>query len=537
VRVLVDDRWVDGYLDPTPGPRDYLIAVTHWVTGSAVEGLFFERRARLGLVVDYLREVGVRGTARRIRSRRAERVRNRRYVACGVGRLLTAPADRGGRSAGAKVAFIAPAGPLCADRVAVHESLAQDPPESLREADAGALWHVRHERAASAFDRLAGWSEWSGIDLEPDVVREAHEACAAVLGEAPWDRAARLETSDGGAALPKRERGRADMARRGRPSAVLAGYGNYAKTTILPNVRRLLDVRAVHDIDPLQLGPRAADGEVEWSTGPDPDVGRFDVLLAAGYHHTHAPIAARALAQGKAAVVEKPLATTRAQLETIEDAAGGGGGRMFLCFQRRYTRLNDYAREDLGVGPGQPIDYHCVVFEEPLPARHWYGWPSSGSRLVSNGCHWIDHFLYLNGFAEVQDTRVETPRPDLINATIKLRNGAVFTMVLTDVGSGRVGMREHVELRAGDVTVTIADGHAYVAESSVRRLRRTTVNKLDAYRRMYRTIAERIAAGRPGDDLVHDLLSARLTLDLQDALPPASRAAEAPAPGSVLRSG
>jgi predicted dehydrogenase len=535
VRVLVDDRWVEGYLDPSPKPREYLLGVTHWVTGVAVDGLFFERPSRLGLIVNYARNIGVRNTVRRIRSRRAERVRNRRFVACGVGRVLTGPAGADGHPAGTEVAFVATRAPLCADRVAAHEALVLVPAASVPPASPGTLLHVEHEAPAPALASLAGWSDWSGIELDDEAVAEAHAACETVLAEAPWHEAARLP-APGDAVASTADAG-SRPRRSGRPSAVLVGYGNYAKTTILPNLGRDLDVRAVHEIDPLQLGPRGGDPDVAWSTDPNPDVDRFDAVLAAGYHHTHAPLAVEALARGKAAVIEKPLATTHDQLDLVAQAAQGAEGRLFLCFQRRYTRLNDHAREDLGVGEGDPIDYHCVVFEEPLPARHWYAWPSSGTRLVSNGCHWIDHFLYLNAFSAPRQLAAESPRKDLVNVTATLDNGAVFTMVLTDSGSPRVGMREHVELRSGDVTVKIVDGRDYEAESSRRRLRRASVNKLDAYRRMYRTIAERIASGLPGDDLRADLLSARVTLDLQAAMLGRGERSEVPAPSAALRGG
>jgi len=421
--------------------------------------------------------------------------------------------------------------------VAVQEAFVDRVPDAPPAADTASLMPVGHGEHAEDLARVGGWSEWSGIELDESLAGDAGRACAATLAGAPWRDAARLDTSDGEIVTSVGGPKRVPAARgRGRRApAVLVGFGNYAKTTLLPHVGRSLDIRAVHEIDPLQLGPKAPDAPIAWSTDPEPDLSGFDVVLAAGYHHTHAPLAAEALRRGKVAVVEKPLATTHEQLKRVDDAARSGGGRLFLCFQRRYSRLNDYAREDLGVAGGEPIDYHCVVFEEPLPARHWYSWPSSGSRLLSNGCHWIDHFLYLNGFAREQRLDVRSPRPDLINATVTLDNGAVFTMVLTDAGSRRVGVREHVELRAGEVTVRITDASKYEAESSTRRLRRASVNKLDAYRRMYRTIGERIADGLPGDDAEADLLSARLTLDL-DALVPPAEVAGAFARGPVLRS-
>src|SRR5207302_6192153 len=101
---------------------------------------------------------------------------------------------------------------------------------------------------------------------------------------------------------------------------------------------------------------------------------------------------------------------TREQLDKLLASMRKHDGKVFACFQRRYLPFNAFLRSDLDAPPGSPISYHATVFEVPLPRRHWYRWPNSASRLVSNGCHWIDHFLFLNGFRPVHRQEVFAAR-------------------------------------------------------------------------------------------------------------------------------
>ena len=71
-----------------------------------------------------------------------------------------------------------------------------------------------------------------------------------------------------------------------------------------------LDVQCVHEIDPLQIP--SGDTAHAWDTAPLPRDGeRYDAYFIAGYHGGHADLAAHALAQGAAAAIEKPIATTK----------------------------------------------------------------------------------------------------------------------------------------------------------------------------------------------------------------------------------
>jgi predicted dehydrogenase len=241
------------------------------------------------------------------------------------------------------------------------------------------------------------------------------------------------------------------------------------------------------------------------------------VYFAAGYHHTHFDIASIALQNDAYAVIEKPVATTMPQIKQMKELIENNKGNFFACFHKRYSLLNEWAKADLGNEPGEAIDYFCIVFEIPLPERHWYNWPNAGSRIVSNGCHWIDHFMYLNDYSEPVKKSVNKSQTGQITVFLELENKATFSMVLTDHGSSRLGVRDYIELRKGQTTVYMTDSSDYKSENKTGWIRKTRMNKIDAYRRMYATISKQIAENKPGDSL-KSLSSSELVIELDQLL-------------------
>jgi predicted dehydrogenase len=300
---------------------------------------------------------------------------------------------------------------------------------------------------------------------------------------------------------------------------VLFGLGSYAKTQIIPHVRRHLRLEAVHEIDPDQLSAAGLRG-VTLLTRPGPgEAERYDAWFVSGFHHTHAAIAAHALSTGAYAVVEKPLATSRLDFDLLRDTmARSEEPRLFACFQKRYSVMDGWARRDLGVQYGEAVDMHCMVYEIPLPGLHWYNWPNSGSRLISNGCHWLDYFMHVNAFSPVRKAEARALRGSDVTVAVELENGAQGTMTLTDTGSERLGVRDVIDLRAGSVTVRMTDAARYEAESTSAVIRRAAANPLDAYGRMYSSICRRIVE-RGGGDSPESLRSTALMLDLEEQLP------------------
>lgn len=489
---LVGEKWADLWLDEVVGARSARLAVTEWVNLRPVRGGYFERAASARYLLGQFRRLGPMDLLRKVRSRMAERGRNERWVAVGVGRVTHIGADVPARFLGATVTFVAPRHPAGMERVVLDVALCEPVQgELLPAAPSVAGTAIAHARdrplgveVEAAIADLEGWLPHSGTPAPVAAVA----ACRQTISRA-WSY--------------RRYAGSADVAvRRGaspssnRPRLAVVGYGNYAKTVAVPQLSSTLELAAVCDLDPFQM-PQADSSRI-WSTsfaeiGDD----EFDVVLAAGFHHTHVDVAIRALRAGKDVIVEKPIFTTEAQALSLQDAIASSSGRIFFGFQRRYSPFGIFIEQDLR--GSAPRDYHCVVFEEPLPALHWYRWPASGGRMLSNGCHWIDHFLLLNGNSPVEAQGSLHHDEERAMAWIRLANDAIMTMSLTSAGSARLGMRDYIEIRSGKKTVKITDSSRYESENSDRTIRRKRCAPLAAHRAMYADFAQRISTDAAGD--------------------------------------
>ena len=513
----------DGFLDTALVPGVERIRPAKIVAIAPVQGQFFVPPRSIRLLWNYSRRIGLREVLKKVRSRMAEVHRNEKWITMGVGRIYSPVGSPGDRDEW--VVFISPNWTQAFDFVTLPKFLfrpLRDVFPGLKVADCG----VEYMQIADGkpfekmYEVLAGWSHFSGklppasevngfLDLAEDYL--AQGAC---LDGASEKLKSLPSTFDLRAPVDAIFQGR---RRPNVRTAALFGLGNYAKTNIIPNLGCELQLRQVHEIDPLQLGPVWRGDGVSYSTSPFPqEADWFDVVFVAGYHHTHAAIAVEFLRRGSVVVCEKPIAVERAEYASVA-AEIAKGGRFYACFHKRYSSWNAWIRADLQISASEPLNYHAIVYEVRLPERHWYRWPNSRSRLVSNGCHWIDHFLFLNNFAEVKRKSVEVSDDGTLLVSIGLVNGALFSLVLTDSGSYRVGVRELVEITAPEGRVRITDASKYVSERRDVLVREYEENPLKVYGEMYRRIINSALSERASDSLA-TLSSTYVTLELEEML-------------------
>lgn len=500
MKVMVEGAWRD-VLDYWRAPDEARIQVYAWLLLERLDDVYHTPRRSLRTLIDYGREIGPAQVARKVASRLRERDRNVKWAACGLGRVIEAE----GIESGTTVAFFAPCHPECVERLSLPKALVRpwsDPlPEPIRlerEFVGGRFW-----------GDWGGWQRESGLSL--DGAPELMDRVVATLKGREW-KAAESHPTTVSEVQEVRE-----VASTANDSlgAVVIGWGHHARTSIDGNLPEGIRIAAVHELDPV-IAATAEDVAVDTCPALREDE-EWDIVLATGYHSTHASTAAEALRRGAWVVSEKPLATSHRQLDELL-SVWRSPSRYFAAFHKRHQRLNDWIREDLDPDAYGPMSYYCIAHEIALPERHWYRWPASGSRILSNGCHWIDHFLFLNDFAAARDVDVYETRGGELVCQLELENGAWFHMILTDRGSDRLGTREHVEIRTVDRTVSIDDGQEYRSESTHRMLRRTKFHKLAAHATMYDTIGRRILAGEPGDSRESVERSARLVLQIEEAL-------------------
>lgn len=518
MKIRVKSKWVN-VLDSYLFDDSVRIAVLTFANLKKINNQYFVRKKSLLKVYYYIFEIGLVPTLRKILSRFRETYRNEKYFSIGFGYVMEKGSEVDQVEVGDRVFFIAPNHPCCPTRVALNKYFVfLDAENALVDFKEGELLYFsknRLEKEDDWYENLIAWSRYSGKSAA-DIVsnhlvnkikytllsldQEYVERTLIEHSEIICDTSSHTEVND-------------------KKSAVLFGFGNYAKTCILPNLHKDILVSRIHEIDPMQLLPMEA--SISYNTSPVPSESDiFDVFLISGYHHTHAAIAIAGLNQSADVVVEKPLVTTLDQLDKLVAAMKQSTGKLYACFQKRYHKFNKYIYHDLGIQKGDAISYHAIVYEEALPDLHWYRWPNSKSAIISNGCHWIDHFFFLNNYSQPLSYSAKKLKTGVILVDIELENSAVFSMVLSHQGSARIGVQEYIELRAKEATIKMTNSTYYLAESTSKIIRRTKENKYNAYRNMYKNISEAIVCDKhiSADSWKNVYLVSKVALDLDAAI-------------------
>src|SRR5262249_35707613 len=228
--------------------------------------------------------------------------------------------------------------------------------------------------------------------------------------------------------------------RAGPPGIAFVGFGNYARSVLLPALREAKNLHLVTVATGSGGTARDAGERYGFSRGTTDPREIFDDLavravVIATRHDSHARLAIEALRAGKDVFVEKPLALTAADAGRVLRAADAGPGLLMVGFNRRYSDLAVEARRRLGAAGPLVISYR--VNAGSIPPEHWVHDPVvGGGRLVGEGCHFVDLVQYLTGEQPVLVSAhgVADPsgrlRPDdNVSVTIRLSGGSVASIL------------------------------------------------------------------------------------------------------------
>ncbi|MCF6378137.1 Gfo/Idh/MocA family oxidoreductase [Nocardioides KLBMP 9356] len=130
-----------------------------------------------------------------------------------------------------------------------------------------------------------------------------------------------------------------------------------------------------------------------------------DAVVVTVPNHVHAPLAVRILQSGKHVLMEKPLANSVTESDTIVRAAEESGLVVMVGQCRRFFRGAQQAR-DLVESLGRPltVNHHLGVYVEDAATDWWRSAREAGGLAVGlNGPHVIDTMLWL---VDAKPTRV-----------------------------------------------------------------------------------------------------------------------------------
>jgi polar amino acid transport system substrate-binding protein len=308
------------------------------------------------------------------------------------------------------------------------------------------------------------------------------------------------------------------------------GAGNFARATLLPAFTaagaRLVAVAS-------QSGLTAGDGARRLGfervaadldeVAASEDV---DAVVIATRHGSHAELATRALAAGKAVFVEKPLALSSEGLQAIQDALTPDS-LLMVGFNRRYAPLVNRLSSAFGSRP--PEGLLLRVNAGALAPDHWLNDPEEGGgRLLGEGCHFVDLAAHLSASKPVSVYASAAAPPtgpieacDTFAVTIAFASGATAQILYTGGGDSALG-KERIEA-FGHGVAAILDDYRRLEIYANRKRNRQGGDRDKGHRAQVAAFVAAVSGRGPRPDAASYVTSTRATIASMESLRTGSR--------------
>lgn len=170
----------------------------------------------------------------------------------------------------------------------------------------------------------------------------------------------------------------------------------------------------------------------------------INAVFIATRHDLHAEFALMALKAGKHVFLEKPLALTSGELQSLRQQSLESAGKalLFTGFNRRFSPAAVEIRQRLR-NRKSPVMIQYTMNAGFLPREHWVHGPEGGGRNLGEACHVYDLFAYWAGASGLASVSAEFLNPsqgpflssDNFSAAIRFKDGSVATLLYTSMGN------------------------------------------------------------------------------------------------------
>jgi len=117
-------------------------------------------------------------------------------------------------------------------------------------------------------------------------------------------------------------------------------------------------------------------------------------VYIASNHASHTDYAIQALEAGKTVYVEKPVAVSFSQLNSLAFAVEKSNVKAYAGYNRPFSKFVRKLKSQLS-RPVGGLSLSCFVSGHVIESEHWYRDPNEGTRICGNAGHWIDLFIHM----------------------------------------------------------------------------------------------------------------------------------------------
>ncbi|MEX2230521.1 MAG: bi-domain-containing oxidoreductase, partial [Cyclobacteriaceae bacterium] len=281
----------------------------------------------------------------------------------------------------------------------------------------------------------------------------------------------------------------------------IIGAGNFTKMTMLPALKKsgasLKSIASASGVTGTALARKYkfASSTTEYrDILSDPEV---DLVLIATRHALHAGQVVECLISGKHVFVEKPLAISAEQLESIVNQYRQNESyTVNVGFNRRFSPHSVAVKKAVGGGPMNIIATMNAGF---IPPNVWvHDLQTGGGRIVGEACHFMDLCTFLTGslITEVcMNAMGKNAEANTDNASILLKYTDGSNAVINYFANGsKAYSKERIEVYSQERTAVIdnfivSKGYGFKNFKSLK----TSLDK--GHRNQFKTLIERSQKG------------------------------------------
>lgn len=334
---------------------------------------------------------------------------------------------------------------------------------------------------------------------------------------------------DNQAVAAKATKATASLTAAGRVGVGLIGAGGYAQKMLLPNFKaagaEFCSIASASGVPARDVGTKYGFARFLSDAQSVIEDDEANLIVIATRHGSHAELARLALERGKHVFVEKPLALSDAELNSVLAAAANSAGQLLVGFNRRFSPLAVRAQE-VFAGRQSPLSIVYRVNAGRIPREHWtQDAREGGGRIVGEVCHFIDFMQFLTGaeptrvFAEaIGGDAGDVVREDSVFITLQFRDGS--NGVIAYLAEGDKGLpKEHIEIFGAGKTFVIEDFRSARFYRDGREKKETLRQQDKGQPEEIRVACAVVAEGKPAPITLRELeTTTRATFRVRDSL-------------------
>ena len=193
------------------------------------------------------------------------------------------------------------------------------------------------------------------------------------------------------------------------------------------------------------------------------DNSAINTVVVATQHNQHARQVCDALDAGKHVFVEKPLALSIEEIDSVREAYDKQGGQcqVMVGYNRRFAPHVKRMKVLLEPISGPKV-FLMTMNAGAIPPDHWTQDPKvGGGRIVGEACHYIDLMRYLSGSKiksfnaiAIGGTDDATIKEDKASITLTFEDGSFGTIHYLANG-GKAFPKERIEVFANDAVLQL----------------------------------------------------------------------------------